>query len=87
MDPDARHHLFVTGMAAIELNDTFKASRIYKLLGDQPSDQPHFLDADVSGLVPEVPSYTPYSSEFSSFDSSSDSSVSTHSSSDSRPWK
>ena len=79
MDPDARHRLFFAGMATIELNDTFKASHIYKLLGDQPFDQPHFLDADASGLVLEVPPYTPRSS--------SDSSVSTRSSSDSRPWK
>lgn len=54
MDSEARHHFFIVVMAAIEWNDTFTASCIHRLFGDQPPDQPYFLNYDVSGLIHET---------------------------------
>ena len=96
MDPQARHRPFVIGMAAIERNDTYTASCVHKLLGDPPLDQPHFLNADISGLrevpsdFPEFPqSEIPHVSDSSDSSplevQSSDSSVSDHSGA--RPWR
>ncbi|KAK4846311.1 hypothetical protein QYF36_015678 [Acer negundo] len=54
MNHVARHRLFVTAIVVIGHDDTFIVERIHRLLGDQPLDQPNFLNANVSGLVREV---------------------------------
>ncbi|KAK1555419.1 hypothetical protein Q3G72_026134 [Acer saccharum] len=84
MDFEARHRLFIIGMAAIERNDTFTASCIHRLLGDLSSDQPCFLNVDVSKLVRKVPPAFD-SSESSQFEVQSDPSVSARG--DTRSWK
>ncbi|KAK0570635.1 hypothetical protein LWI29_004190 [Acer saccharum] len=99
MDSTTRYRLFTVGMIAIEQNDTLTASVVHKLLKEPLFDQPHFTNADVSGIycdspatsgvppTPEVHSVSSGSSQPDSYqpEARSDSSASTCV--DTQPWR